>query len=270
LLIGAGCFDCFGVERASLLASIDTALEYAALVRPDDANQAEMFLDEDLVPKPSYAEAPPMQFAARLRLEKETLGLYVSGYPTQEYESFIQELQIPTLSESVQSQSKSIRSIVFIVEVKVIRTKAMQNMAFLTICDKEEEWEAVVFPDTYAQFRSIVQEDSTLLLEAAMSVRNGRKQWVVSGIYPLERIEEYEAELNKRLYIKLPSQYDKGLFAKITKTLLHYPGLAQVFIYYEKEHKMVQLSRPFSVHPNEECIKVLKEISGADNVALKM
>lgn len=270
LLIGAGCFDCFGVERPSLLASIDTALEYAALVRPNDANQAEMFLDEDLVPKPSYAEAPPMQFAARLRLEKETLGLYVSGYPTQEYESFIQELQIPTLSEAVQSQSKSIRSIVFIVEVKVIRTKAMQNMAFLTICDKEEEWEAVVFPDTYAQFRSIVQEDSTLLLEGAMSVRNGRKQWVVSGIYPLERIEEYEAEQNKRLYIKLPSQYDKGLFAKITKTLLHYPGLAQVFIYYEKEHKMVQLSRPFSVHPNEECIKVLKEISGADNVALKM
>lgn len=270
LLIGAGCLDCFGVERASLLASIDAALEYAALVRPDDANRAEMFLDEELVPKPAYTEAASMSFAERLRLEKETLGLYVSGYPTQEYEPLIQELQIPTLSEAIQSQGKNIRSIVFVTEVKVIRTKAMQNMAFLTICDRDEELEAVVFPDMYAQFRSVLQEDSTLLLEGAMSVRNSRKQWVVSGVYTLGRIEEYEAARNNRLYIKLPSQYDKGLFAKITKTLLHYPGLAQVFIYYEKEHKMVQLSRPFSVHPNEECIKELKEISGTDNVALKM
>ncbi|GAA3320579.1 hypothetical protein GCM10020331_032140 [Ectobacillus funiculus] len=243
----------FGVERASLLASLDTALEYAALVRPDDANQAEMFFWMRILYRNRRMQKhPPMQFAARLRLEKkETLGLYVSGYPTQEYESFIQELQIPTLSEAVQSQSKSIRSIVFIVEVKVIRTKSNAKYGlFLTICDKEEEWEAVVFPDTYAQFRSVVQEDSTLLLEGAMSVRNGRKQWVVSGIYPLERIEEYEAEQNKRLYIKLPSQYDKGLFAKKSRKLycIIRDLPKYLFTMKKKNIKMVQLSRPFFLY----------------------
>ncbi|MFX3623930.1 MAG: DNA polymerase III subunit alpha [Ectobacillus sp.] len=268
-LIGAGCFDDFHENRASLLESIDAALEYAELVRPDDARQTDMFLDEDLVPKPNYAPVQEMPMVEKLKLEKEMLGLYVSSYPAYAYEDFVRDLNIPKLSEAIAGH-RLIRSVVFIAEAKVVRTKKLQKMAFLTICDEQDEMEAVVFPETYIHFSEHIKEDCVVLLEGSISMRNDQKQWIVSGIYPLDSIEQYEIYKKSSVYIKIPSQYDKALVAKVNRILFRNPGYAKVLIYYEKEHKMVQLTNSFFVHPNERGLQELREIAGEENVVLKM
>jgi DNA polymerase-3 subunit alpha len=266
-LISAGCFDEFHPERASLLKSIEIALEYTALVRPDDES---LFLDEDLIPKPQYAEAEPLPLTEKLKLEKETLGFYLSGDLTQAYKPLIEELQLPTLAQALESGQKTVRSIAFITAAKVIRTKKLQKMAFLTICDEGEEMEAVMFPDAYFHFSSFVQEDCMLLIEGTISMRNNKKQWVINGLYPLDEIEEYEKYRYSTVYIKVSSQYEKAVLSKVTAAAFHYPGYAKVLIYYEKEHRMVQLSRMFSVHPNESCLQALREAAGQENVVCKI
>lgn len=266
-MICAGCFDDFCPERASLLASIETALEYRELVRPDEGS---MFLDEDLVPKPQYTEAEPLPAMEKLKLEKEMLGFYLSESPTSVYKQLIEELNLLTLRQALESEQKVIRSIGFITGAKVIRTKKLQKMAFLTICDEGEELEAVMFPETYLYFSSLVQEDRMLLIEGSVSMRNNKRQWVITGLYALDEIEQYEKYKNSTVYIKVPSQYEKALLGNITAAAFHHPGYAKTLIYYEKEHKMVQLSRMFSVHPNEGCLQALRNVVGQENVVCKI
>lgn len=267
--IHAGCFDCFGVNRASLHESIERALKYARLVRPSNAEEADMFLGEDLVPKPNYASVEEFTFMDLLNKEKDALGFYLSSYPTAQYKDLIQTLEIPTLLQAMKEKKKGQRAIVYITSVKVIRTKKLQKMAFLTVCDQDEELEAVVFPETYLHFSEHLEEGAVVLLDGTIEKRNGRVQWIVNGIHPLEPISAYEEMKEATVYVKLASQYEKSLFYQVTKKLFHYPGYTKVLIYYEKEHKVVQLSSGLSIYPSQACLQALYEIVGKENVVLK-
>lgn len=75
-------------------------------------------------------------------------------------------------------------------------------------------------------------------------------------------MDAYEEKKDASVYVKLPSQYEKKLLNQVTKILFDYSGFAKVLIYYEKEHKMVQLSRSLSIHPSEECLEHFVKLSG--------
>ncbi len=103
-----------------------------------------------------------------------------------------------------------------------------------------------------------------------IELRNHKLQWIVNGLYPLEEMDVYEEKKDASVYVKLSSQYEKKLLNQVTKILFDYSGFAKVLIYYEKEHKMVQLSRSLSIHPSEECLGALREIVGEENVVVKI
>lgn len=79
-LIFSGAMDEFGQNRATLLASIDVALEHAELFAADD-DQMGLFLDESFSIKPKYVETEELPLVDLLAFEKETLGIYFSNHP---------------------------------------------------------------------------------------------------------------------------------------------------------------------------------------------
>lgn len=259
--IWAGCFDDFQVSRTTLFNSMKGALEYASLARE---------LGEESVPKSVYVQGEELSFIEQLNNEKEALGFYLSSYPTAQYAKLVKELEIPSIAQAMRQKRKVQRAIVYITGVKVIRTKKMQKMAFITFCDQNDEMEAVVFPETYIYFSERLQEGAIVLVEGTIEQRNHKLQWIVNGLYSLEQMEVYNEMKEASIYVKLPSQYEKKLLNQVTKILFHYSGFAKVLIYYEKEHKMVQLSRSLSIHPSEECLGALREVVGQENVVVKI
>ncbi|SDY57847.1 DNA polymerase III subunit alpha [Bacillus sp. 166amftsu] len=259
--VWAGCFDDFQVSRTTLFNSIKGALEYASLARE---------LGEESVPKSVYVQGEELSFIEQLNNEKEALGFYLSSYPTAQYAKLVKELEIPSLAQAMRQKRKVQRAIVYVTGVKVIRTKKLQKMAFVTFCDQNDEMEAVVFPETYIHFAERLQEGTIVLVEGTIEQRNHKLQWIVNGLYPLEQMDVYNEMKEASIYVKLPSQYEKRLLNQVTKILFHYSGFVKVLIYYEKEHKMVQLSRSLSIHPSEECLGALREIVGEENVVVKI
>ena len=89
-LIKSGAMDVFGLNRPTLLAALTTALNRAdQAARARDAGQEDMFsLDTgtaaDNMP---VAELPDWSFLQRLEAERESLGLYMSGHPFDQYRS---------------------------------------------------------------------------------------------------------------------------------------------------------------------------------------
>ena len=120
----------------------------------------------------------------------------------------------------------------------------------------------LLFPEMYIHFSDKLQEGAIVLVDGTIELRNHKSQWIVNGLYPLEEMDVYEEKKDASVYVKLPSQYEKKLLNRVTKILFDYSGFAKVLIYYEKEHKMVQLSRSLSIHPSEECLEHFVKLSG--------
>ncbi|MEK4885642.1 DNA polymerase III subunit alpha [Bacillus sp. FSL W8-0223] len=270
-LILAGAFDDFGKDRATLLASVDAAIDHAEFMRPDpDENgHFELFADESFFPKPKYTEVEPMPDDMRLKYEKEVLGLYLSSHPVSVHKSLFQKLGVVDIAY-LKSQRKKMIIGVYIHEFRVIRTKKGEKMAFLSISDESGEMEAVLFPEIYRKFFGICEKGTVVLMEGTNEERNGNEQFIVSNVYGIEEAEELAARMNQRLYLKITKEKkEKETLQAVYRILKKYKGETAVWVHYEDEHRTIQLLKDRWVNPTEACIAELKTVLGSENVVLK-
>lgn len=179
-LVCSGSFDEFGEDRAVLLASIDVALDHAALVKPMDGEEGSLFINDEFSIRPKYTEVEPMREEDKLRLEKEVLGFYLSNHPVSVYEQWFQLLNTVPLYDYIGGSTFK-RSIVYISEVKKIRTKKGEQMAFLTISDQSGEMEVVVFPNVLKTKDSLLQKGKMILIQGKVEIRNSKSQLVMKS-----------------------------------------------------------------------------------------
>ena len=177
-LVCSGCFDEFGQDRAVLLASIDVALDHAALVKPIDGEQGELFKDAELSLRPKYMEVEPITEEDKLRLEKEVIGFYLSNHPVSIYEKWFASLN-STLLHDNSGKNVFRKYLVYINELKKIRTKKGEQMAFLTVSDQSGEMEVVVFPNVLKSHSTIIQKGEIIFIQGKIETRAGKDQMVM-------------------------------------------------------------------------------------------
>ncbi len=98
-MIRAGAFDCFGVDRAILLASVGFAMECADQALAS-INQVSLFGDDtDLVAPPDYVKVAPWSEKQKLTEEKVALGFYLSGHLFNIYAQEVRRFARGKLSE---------------------------------------------------------------------------------------------------------------------------------------------------------------------------
>ncbi len=182
-LIKSGTLDEFG-ERGNLLANMEEALAYNREFAQGPKDQTSLFGDiaehadtSTLVLK----NTPHASAAERLAWEKELLGLYVSGHPLDQY-------NVPTEIKNTLKLREGMIAVVsgIIDDVRVVNTKNGTRMAFVRLADYNEEIEAVAFPKTYTEFRSLLEaKDRCIKIKGRISERNGEKSIVIDAVKEL-------------------------------------------------------------------------------------
>jgi DNA polymerase III subunit alpha len=262
----AGCFDEFGVERASLLASLDVALEHAELVRPEIDGQGDLF-GEEFTLKPKYVHADPLTEDEKLKYEKEMLGIYLSSHPVSPYMKCFQAfgtLQISEMAKALANPKVSIGA--YIVKERKTRTKAGEEMAFFTISDESGEAEAVAFPDVYSRYKQKLHKGAVLLFQGKIEIRQGHCQLVIKQILTMDEIKKDI----RSLYLKISTHHiSTGKLQTLKALLQQYPGSCPVFLYYEQEKRTVKLPQEYHVDLTNQCLDELRELLGAEYVAVK-
>ncbi|WP_231603518.1 DNA polymerase III subunit alpha [Bacillus sp. FJAT-27231] len=268
-LLFAGAFDEFNEDRAVLLTTLDIAIEHAQLIRPTYSAEDDLFIEDDFFPKPKYAQAEPMSMEAKLQHEREVLGFYLSAHPTEPYEQlFRQSGAVPSTDLSPGSRHVSIGA--FINEVKVIRTKKGENMAFLHCSDSSGEIEGVLFPPSYRNCSSLLEKGAILYLTGNVEERSRGKQLIIKAVHSIEEVQERQAERAKTLYIKIPEAPDEHLILEDVHRLINrFKGATPVVLHYEKNRQTVKLHEKNSVKPTEQLVEELTMILGRENVVLK-
>ncbi|MEH7390063.1 DNA polymerase III subunit alpha [Bacillus sp. JJ1474] len=267
-LVHSGSFDEFGQDRAVLLASLDPAVEHANLLKIED-EQIDFFSEGDFFPKPKYTLVDSIRSEDKLAFEKEVLGVYLSDHPVASYEMYVPMLNATQLYYLHPSTNR-VRAVVYLTNIKNIRTKKGLAMAFLTISDQTDELEAVVFPDTYTKFSVLLKQGNILLIEGKLEEKDGKRQFIVQRCEEVNAAIEKEEKKDPVLYLKITKENeDPDILHYLKKLFNENEGKVQIILYYESTKKRIRLGEEDLVNPTEEFIMKLKEILGEQHVILK-
>lgn len=170
-LIQGGAFDSLPGHRAQLLAMLDETVEAALKWRKEREDlQIQLF---DFVETPNwdidYPEIPKFTGAQQLELERELLGLYLSGHPLDDYDELLEREGIDRLMDLAEAADES-KTVVcgMVVSVKAITTKKGKAMAFLELEDQIERCEVVLFPEVWRRCSPHVAKGALLALRATV------------------------------------------------------------------------------------------------------
>ena len=165
-LIDAGACDEFGYSRKSLLASLEDAYAYAALVRIDHAQQT--VIDLGLVNQPpmTVIKEVPLERAER---EKAVLGFYLSDHPLTHLK---RQHGITTSLALIEVSKQPVSVIVMVKAIKSHRTKKGDMMAFLIISDESAEWSGVLMPNLLEKLGSQLQRGIFVMIEGVAEEEN--------------------------------------------------------------------------------------------------
>ena len=263
-LILAGAFDDTYDNRASLLASLDHALDRAELFGGMD-EQGSLFPEAENM-KPAYEEIDDFTPMQKLRDEKELLHMYVSSHPLKNYRTTLTIEKCLTLHDAGQLQANQKVKVAAIVQrFNRINTKRGDSMAFVTLSDETDELEGVVFPDVFREVNQWLDEEVVVMIEGKVSLRDGRKQIIIDRMSKLDL-----DELNIG-YVYIRVKQDKLTFAndQIKSVAKQYPGQTEIIVYNEAEKKSYKLAKEFAIQVENESLQRLKNVFGETNVVVK-
>lgn len=105
----------------------------------------------------------------RLTAEKDTLGLYLSGHPIDE---FLPELAHITRDRLAHLRPERAPQVIagLLHSMRTMKSKAGDTIAFLTLDDRSGRFEVSLFAKEYEQFRELLQKDLILVVECTVSV----------------------------------------------------------------------------------------------------
>lgn len=267
-LILAGVFDETYSNRASLLASIDQALQRSELF--GDLNGQTNLFSENMKMKPAYVEIDDFSLIQRLSDEKELLHMYVTNHPIKQYRTKLSLQKIVSLHSAKQLSHNTFVKVVSIVQnVKKIHTKRGDSMAFITIADETEEMEGVIFPALYRQVNPWLREEETIYIEGKVSVRQNNKQLVIDKM-TLCNLDEMMQKNTAYVYVRVTPENKNESLNYLQEISLSYAGNSPIILFDETERKTYKLDEKYSINAIDETIKKLKLYFGDENVVLKL
>ena len=279
-LVRCGAFDNIGPSRAVLFSSIEDALKAAdqdaknaAAGLMDMFGEIEAESDED--PYLDYiGKVRDWNLKAKLQGEKDTLGLFVTGHPFDEYETEVRKFARTRIS-NLQPDKKTQKVAGIIVDVRVMKTKRGGNMAIVTLDDRSGRIDARLFSEGYDQFRDKLILDQLVVIDAEVKhdTYNDSLGCNVNNVWNIEEARTSFAS-GLKLNLSESQMAQTGLKPeKLVKTLqdklapFNADGTSVVVEYERRDAKaQIRLGDEFRVEPTDDLIYRLQHQFGDDAV----
>lgn len=309
-LIQGGAFDSLPGHRAQLLAMLDETVDAALKWRKErDDLQIQLF---DFVESPNwdieYPDVPKFTAAQQLDLERELLGLYLSGHPLDDFDALLEGEGVDRLMDLAEAPDDT-RTVVagMVVSVKTITTKQGKAMAFMELEDQIERCEVVLFPEVWRRSAAHVEKGALLALRGVVQQQDEGFKLLADEVAPLS--EQSLARLRRglargrgpgaaarpaapaaaagaapapgarrgqektpaqRVFIKITAAAENARLLERLKLLLEqHPGPIATVLFYESTGKLLALTERYSIKPSPALIREMEQMLGPDTVKIK-
>jgi DNA polymerase-3 subunit alpha len=265
-----------GYRRAVMLAALDEAVKLAEQqARNASSGMGDLFGESiadsaSEINYSSYNGARALSVRDRLNGEKETLGLYLTGHPIDEYEEELRTM-VPGRIADLRPGKDSSTVAGMVVGMRIMKNKRGDSFAFLTLDDKSGRIELSVWADKFNAYRDILSKDALLVIQGAVSEDSftGGLKLVAESIQSI-----YEARCSKlnRLQLSVTKSEDTTDWVDRFHHILSdfKEGNCPVTVEYEIPSAAgeLTLSRQWLVQPRDELITRLREDFGKNSVTL--
>lgn len=270
-LIKAGTFDDLHENRASVLHSIDHALD-AAIHAEKNQNQNSLFDDEkafDAEWQAQLALTEPWSLREKLSFEKAALGYYFSGHLFDECVDDVSKIVKIRLS-SIEPAREFITIAGIITATRTMFTKR-GKMMFITLDDKTARIEVSIFNEVYERYSDLLKEENLVILQVKVSKDdyNGGMRVVAEKVLDLARARAAQAN---SLLITLDirdEQLDVIELKKLLHTKCDEDGVG-VIIHTKMNGAAVdiRLGADWQILPSDELIEQLKQMKTISSVEI--
>jgi len=211
----------------------------------------------------------------RLHAEKETLGLYLTGHPIDEYEQELEHLVTSRIANL--KPEKSNQTIAgLIISQRVVKTKRGDNLAIVTIDDRTGRMDVTLFSEIYNSSRDLLLKDGLLVITGQVKHDDFSGQLKMSAdkvqlLSDLRQDKVREIHLQWHAGLLAPNavrdlmqllQLHRGSPQKIAKCPL-------IIDYSRSDAKaQIQLGPEWLLRPEDELLQSLRERYGLQSVSL--
>ncbi len=267
-------------DRAVLFAAMPEAVK-AAEQNAANANAGMTDLFGELVPSADeageasdvYAEYRKVRnwsIKERLNGEKDTLGLYLTGHPIEEYKNELKHLVSSRIADL--KHEKSTQHVAgLVVGLRVMKNKRGETMAFVQLDDRSGRIEVAFFADAYNECREKLVKDGMLIINGQVSYDDysgGLKMRADS----VRSLNDARQEMARGLRVDVRSEKLPNDFARHLADILepYRQGNCPVTIHYQRSDAAgeVALGSEWKVKPEDELLMELRDVYGADKVNL--
>lgn len=275
-LIRAGAMDCLHSNRQAMLSSVSLALHQAEQQQQNaDSGQEDLFgsaMADDLNVMPTaLVDIAEMVERQRLRGEKETLGLYLSGHPIEVYRKELKHYVSHNLSQLVPNKYDKRWVAGLVVGIRTKNTRSGDKMGFVTLDDRTARLEVVMRPAVLASCKDILQPDAILLLYGVVAEDsfNGGIKLDAEQVVSLAEMRAQQARA-----LKLHRQYhalNDVVLQELDTVITPYKaevGLPLVIEYRNAQAK-AQLKSNWLIRPEDELIETLNALEWQAEVVMK-
>jgi DNA polymerase-3 subunit alpha len=285
-LIRCGAFDGMGDKRSQLVQVYERVLDSIGGSRKQNVEgQLDMFGMSTNTARRSQIDLPDIpEFtdSEKMRMEKETTGLYLSGHPMSAYHALakkigaapIHDILTDFAAEDGPHRFRDGQSITVAGVVVSSRTRTTKNnslMAYVVVEDEIASIELLCFNRVIENCGSYMQVNLPVVVKGKLSVRDEKApQIMCDSIYPLHEegeelpVEEPVTMPTGTVYLRIPS-VEAPVFRHVKLVLSMFEGESPVKIRVADTGKM--LLAHCLIHPA--LLSELKECLGDQNVVVK-
>ncbi|MHA7855626.1 DNA polymerase III subunit alpha [Marinobacter shengliensis] len=276
-LIRAGAMDKLGAGRAQLMASIDKAVQQAdQQSRNDAAGMMDMFgemLESSGEGEDPYADVAHVREwpeKERLKGEKDTLGIYLTGHPFDEYEREVRRFVRNSIADLKPNKSPQ-RVAGLVVAQRTMKTRTGSTMCFITLDDRSARIEATLFSEAFFKNRELLQSDQVIVVEGQVSHDDysGQMKMRVSSVMDVATArQQFSRGIRLALHAE---QLQNGLLDKLDDTLRPFRNEGSpVWIEYSsaEARTRIELGESWRVQPDDNLLFELRHLVGEKSVEL--
>ena len=275
-LIRSGAMDKLGPGRAHIMASIEKAIQQAdQQSRNESVGMVDMFGDmlegadgADLFADVAHIREWPEK--QRLKGEKDTLGLYLTGHPFDEYEREVRRFVRSPIAE-LKPAKGSQRVAGLVVAQRSMKTKTGNTISFITLDDRSGRIEATLFSEVFYENRELLQSDQVIVVEGQVSHDDysGQMKMRVSDVMDVGTARQ---RFSRGLQLALSAdQLQNGLLDKLGATLTPFRCEGSpVWIDYTsgQASTRIELGATWRVQPDDDLLLELRHLVGDQAVEL--
>ncbi|WP_133406359.1 DNA polymerase III subunit alpha [Parashewanella tropica] len=276
-LICAGALDNLGPHRASMMETLPEAIKAADQHSKAAAiGQGDMFgllnTEPDDV-KQQFVDCTPWPDKVWLEGERDTLGLYLTGHPINQY---LKELKYYTNGRLKDThptgRGKTVKIAGLVIASRVMMTKRGSKMGLVTLDDKSGRLEVMFFTDAFEKFQHLIEKDRVLICEGEVSVDDfsGGNRMTARNVVDISDARSHYA---KAVEIDMEGeQLSHSLLESFKETMSPWreQGTVPVVINYHLPEAKGQftLGEDWRINPTDDLLLSLQTMMGPDKVRM--